>query len=151
MEPTVGIVIMIILVILGFMHGVVWRKMMQYKRFKETFESVALEPSAEYFAVYYVTEEHIGVAKQLITKTSAEFASMFSEAPVIRSLPCGARYEWGDDIKIALYIKNDNMELPFVNADNYFYDVDLGAEAIGALIMQETNQPVLICCFNLSE
>ena len=151
MEPTVGIVIMIILVILGFMHGMVWRKMMQYRRFKETFESVAIEPSAEYFAVYYVTEEHIDAVKQLITKTSAEFASIFLEAPVICNLPCGARYDWGDNIKIALYIKNDNMELPFVNADNYFYDVDLGAETIGALMMQGTEQSAQVYCFNLNE
>ena len=151
MEPTAGIVIMIVLVVLGFMHGIVWRKMMQYKRFKETFESVAIEPSAEYFAVYYTTEDHMGAVEQLIIKTSAEFALIFLEAPVIRSLPYGACYEWGDAIKIALYIKNDNMELPFVNADNYFYDVDLGAEAIGALITQGVNQSARICCFNLNE
>lgn len=147
MEPTVGIVIMIALVILGFMHGIVWRKMMRYKYLKNN----TRELGAEYLTAYYIMEEHREAIEQLIIKTSAEFDSIFPRAPTRYVFPHGIRYEWEDDIKAILYIKNDNMELPFVNADNYFYDVDLGAETIGALIMQGVDQPAQVYCFNLNE
>ena len=147
MEPTVGIVIMIALVVLGFMHGIVWRKMMRYKHFKNN----TRELGAEYLTAYYIVEEHREAIEQLIIKTSAEFVSIFPEKPTRYIFPHGIRYEWEDDIKAILYIKNDNTELPFVNADNYFYDVDLGAEAIGALIMQGVDQPAQVYCFNLNE
>lgn len=157
MSATIGIVIIVLLVVLGIMHAIVWIHMRYYQKQNEELINViggCNESASEFVSVFYLdskNEKFDEYTKGFNEEAVSVFNAIYGQ-PICATSNMSTVYSWDEDnVKIGLFINNDEYELPFTDAEIYFIDISIDAAVIGKILQQTQGNEKRVYFFGSDE